>query len=145
DARAAEVNVNGISTPAGFADVVAKIKPAVIAVTVKLVEGTDTTSSDADEPSPERPFSESSPLHHHFFGSPERQSPQGHAIETALGSGFFISADGYAVTNAHVVQHGMSFEIATDDGRTYTAKAIGADLRTDVALLKADGRNDFPY
>jgi serine protease Do len=145
DARAAEVNVNGISTPAGFADVVAKVKPAVIAVTVKLVEGTDTTSSDADEPSPERPFSENSPLHRHFFGSPERQSPQGHAIETALGSGFFISADGYAVTNAHVVQHGMSFEIATDDGRTYTAKVIGADLRTDVALLKADGRNDFPY
>jgi serine protease Do len=145
DAYAAETEANGISTPVGFADVVAKVKPAVIAVTVKLVEGTGTTSSEATEPSPERPFSENSPLHHYFFGSPEQQSPQDHTVAMALGSGFFISADGYAVTNAHVVQHGTSFEIAADDGRTYPAKVLGADLRTDVALLKVDGRNDFPY
>jgi serine protease Do len=145
DALAAEANANGIATPAGFADVVAKVKPAVIAVTVKLEEGADTTSADAKEPSPEQPFSENSPLHRYFFGSPEPQQPEGHAIETALGSGFFISADGYVATNAHVVQHGLSFEIATDDGRTYTAKVVGADLRTDLALLKVDGREDFPY
>jgi serine protease Do len=142
-ARAAEADANG--TAAGFADVVAKVKPAVIAVTVKLAEEADTTGSDANEPSPERPFSENSPLHHYFFGSPEQQQPEEHAIKMALGSGFFISADGYAVTNAHVVQHGVSFEIATDDGRTYTAKIVGADLRTDLALLKVDGRDDFPY
>ena len=63
----------------------------------------------------------------------------------ALGSGFFVSSDGYAVTNDHVVQHGVSFVIATEDGTTYTAKVVGADLRTDLALLKVDGRNDFPY
>ena len=63
----------------------------------------------------------------------------------ALGSGFFVSSDGYAVTNDHVVQHGISFAIATEDGSTYTAKVVGADLRTDLALLKVDGRNDFPY
>jgi serine protease Do len=144
DVNAAEASTDGASTPAGFADVVAKVKPAVIAVTVKLVEGADTSNSETNEPSPD-PFSENSPLHHYFFGSPEQQPPQDHRIEMALGSGFFISADGYAVTNAHVVQHGESFEIATDDGRTYTAKVIGADLRTDVALLKVDGRNDFAY
>jgi serine protease Do len=143
--HAAEATTSTLSAPASFADVVAKVKPAVIAVTVRLEEGADTTSSETNEPSQERPFSENSPLHHYFFGSPEQQSPQDHATEMALGSGFFISADGYAVTNAHVVQHGVSFEIATDDGRTYTAKVIGADLRTDVALLKVDGRNDFPY
>jgi serine protease Do len=143
--EAAEANTNATSTPAGFADVVEKVKPAVIAVTVRLEEGADTTGSDDNEPSPERPFSENSPLHHYFFGSPKQQSPPDQTIEMALGSGFFISADGYAVTNAHVVQHGASFEIATDDGRTYTAKVVGADLRTDVALLKVDGRNDFPY
>lgn len=63
----------------------------------------------------------------------------------ALGSGFFISPDGYAVTNDHVVQHGVSFMIATEDGTTYKARVVGADLRTDLALLKVDGRKDFPY
>ena len=43
------------------------------------------------------------------------------------GSGFFISADGYAVTNNHVVERGQSVEIKTDDGKTYTAKVIGTD------------------
>jgi serine protease Do len=143
--EAAEANTNAMSASSGFADVVAKVKPAVIAVTVRLAEDADTTGSEANEPSPERPFSENSPLHHYFFGSPKQQSPQEKTIEMALGSGFFISADGYAVTNAHVVQHGASFAIATDDGGQYTAKVVGADLRTDVALLKVDGRDDFPY
>jgi serine protease Do len=62
----------------------------------------------------------------------------------ALGSGFFISADGYAVTNNHVVQRGVSFKIATDDGTIYTAKVVGVDFLTDLALLKVDG-HDFPH
>ena len=49
------------------------------------------------------------------------------------------------MTNDHVVQHGVSFAIATEDGTTNTAKVVGADLRTDLALLKVDGRNHFPY
>jgi serine protease Do len=74
-----------------------------------------------------------------------RQPSPARQIKMALGSGFFVSSDGYAVTNDHVVQHGVSFAIATEDGTTYTAKVVGADLRTDLALLKVDGRNDFPY
>jgi serine protease Do len=46
----------------------------------------------------------------------------------ALGSFFFISPDGYAVTNSHVVQCGVSFKIATDDGTIYAAKVVGADF-----------------
>jgi serine protease Do len=61
------------------------------------------------------------------------------------GSGFFISADGYAVTNNHVVDKATSVEISTDDGKTYTAKVIGTDPKTDLALIKVDGRNDFPF
>ena len=49
------------------------------------------------------------------------------------------------MTNDHVVQHGVSFKIATDDGTIYTARVVGADALTDIALLKVDGRNDFPY
>jgi len=61
------------------------------------------------------------------------------------GSGFFISADGYAVTNNHVVDKADHVDVTTDDGKTYTAKVIGIDTRTDVALIKVDGRNDFPF
>ena len=64
---------------------------------------------------------------------------------TGVGSGFFISADGYAVTNNHVVDHASSVEVTTDDGKTYTAKVIGTDPKTDLALIKVDGKSDFAY
>ncbi len=68
----------------------------------------------------------------------------GHQVITGQGSGFFISADGYAVTNNHVVQNAENVQVTTDDGKTYTAKVIGTDPRTDLALIKVDGK-DFPY
>src|SRR5262249_54146798 len=61
------------------------------------------------------------------------------------GSGFFITADGYAVTNNHVVDKAETVEVTADDGKTYTAKVIGTDPRTDIALIKVEGRSDFPY
>ena len=63
---------------------------------------------------------------------------------TGQGSGFFITADGYAVTNNHVVDKAENVEITTDDGNIYQARVIGTDPRTDLALIKVDGRNDFP-
>ena len=70
--------------------------------------------------------------------------PSGHEVITGQGSGFFISHDGYAVTNNHVVQNAENVQVTTDDGKTYTAKVIGTDPRTDLALIKIDG-SDFPY
>lgn len=64
---------------------------------------------------------------------------------TGQGSGFFISADGYAVTNNHVVDGADKVEVTTDDGKTYTAKVIGTDPRTDVALIKVAGGSNFPF
>jgi len=68
----------------------------------------------------------------------------GHNVITGQGSGFFISADGYAVTNNHVVEKAESVEVKTDDGKTYKAKVIGTDPRTDLALIKVDGAS-FPF
>ena len=85
------------------------------------------------------------------FGRPGRPDgdqpsrPQRRQFTMGQGSGFFISADGYAVTNNHVVDKADRVEVTTDDGRTFTARVIGTDERTDVALIKVDGRNDFPY
>jgi serine protease Do len=61
------------------------------------------------------------------------------------GSGFFISADGYVVTNNHVVSNAKTVEITTDEGKSYDAKVIGSDAKTDLALLKVEGRNDHPH
>ena len=71
-----------------------------------------------------------------------RQEPQ---PTTALGSGFFISDDGYLVTNNHVVDNADNFTVTAEDGTEYHAKLIGKDDRTDLALLKVSSGKPFPY
>ena len=72
-------------------------------------------------------------------------APQRHEEIVGEGSGFFISPDGYAVTNNHVVDHAKSVQVTTDDGTIFTAKVVGTDPKTDLALIKVDGKTDFPY
>jgi serine protease Do len=121
------------SAPAGFADVVEVVKPAVIGVRVRQ---TDSSGSGGTLQVPPEPFSRR---------SGPAGSPPAKRILTTQGSGFFISADGYAVTNNHVVDGNGSIEIRTDNHKTYPARVIGADSTTDLALLKVDGRSDFSY
>jgi len=133
--------------PAGFADLIAKVKPAVISVRVKVDQGVDTSGLEQnDEETP--PFMKNSPFEK-FFRQYGENMPRGgmqrHQMVTGVGSGFFISADGYAVTNNHVVDHAKSVEVTTDDGKSYTAKVIGIDAKTDLALIKVDGKSDFTY
>jgi serine protease Do len=125
--------------PVGFADIVERVKPAVISVRVKIDRPASTTDSDDA-----LPFPPGSPFERFFkrFGTPNM--PNGHEIITGQGSGFFISGDGYAVTNNHVVQNAENVQVTADDGKSYTAKVIGTDPRTDLALIKIDGK-DFPY
>jgi len=59
------------------------------------------------------------------------------------GSGFFISADGYAVTCGHVIGESRTAQIETEDGKIYTAKVVGKDPVSDLALLKIDGEHEF--
>jgi serine protease Do len=126
--------------PVGFADIVAKVKPAVISVRVKM-ERDVTPGMSSDE----MPFPPGSPFEHFFRRFGEQNKGEGrHQLVTGQGSGFFITADGYAVTNNHVVQNAQNVQVTTDDGKTYDAKVIGTDPRTDLALIKVDAK-DFPY
>jgi serine protease Do len=131
----------------GFADLAAKVKPAVISVRVKMTEGPTLSSDNGGDDG--LPFPPGSPMDKFFrqFGIPipQQGTPQGRQVMTGEGSAFFISADGYAVTNNHVVDHASSVEVATDDGKTYPAKVIGTDKKTDLALIKVSGRDDFPF
>jgi len=143
-----------VQRPVGFADIVERVKPAVISVRVRVDSG--------PRVSMQSPFQQGSPMDRFFrrwgvpegdsddFGRNERRGQRGlpapgGRVVTGQGSGFFISADGYAVTNNHVVDRANNVQVTADDGRTYTARVIGTDPRTDLALIKVDGRNDFPF
>ncbi len=63
----------------------------------------------------------------------------------AQGSGFFVSQDGYVVTNNHVVENAVEVQLVTDAGKTLDAKVVGTDPRTDLALLKVKDAGDFPF
>ena len=137
--------VSSAAQPTGFADMVERAKPSVISVRVTMKEKPADVSekSDADESgSMERFF-------HQFGdpdGAPQKPGRNGRHGETmGQGSGFFISSDGYAVTNNHVVEGADKVEITTDAGKIYSAKVIGTDSRTDVALIKVEGGSDFPF
>ncbi len=143
--------------PTGFADIVAKVKPAVISVRVKIPAAAEPASmqqgNDDQDAVPSVPGSPMDKFFRQFgdqFGRQGRQgqrgqTPQGHQSVTGEGSGFFITADGYAVTNNHVVDHAKSVQVTTDDGAIFTAKVVGTDQKTDLALIKVDGKSDFPF
>lgn len=138
------------SGPPSFASIVQRVKPTVISVRAKLHEtNSEDMGSHDDEHEPRRPPLFGRPPFDRFFrefGMPN--FPDGGSrprFTLAQGSGFFISGDGYVVTNGHVVSDSQSVEIETDDQKTYKARVVGTDTKTDVALLKVDGRSDFPY
>ena len=139
--------------PQSFAGIVRSVKPAVISVRVMVAETSpeDLSSRENDrnnDPEHRPPFYRRSPFDRFFrnFGAPGGPDG-GHAkphLSLAQGSGFFISSDGYAVTNSHVVDDSNSVEIQTDDEKTYKARVVGTDPKTDVALIKVDG-SGFPF
>jgi serine protease Do len=148
----AQVNneVSKVDKPVGFADIVERVKPSVISVKVNINEKVAKDDSGNDD----SPFQPGSPMERFFrrFGGPDglppgmRGGPRGgRGAVTGQGSGFFISADGYAVTNNHVVDSADKVEVTTDDGKIYTAKVIGTDARTDLALIKIEGGSNFPF
>jgi serine protease Do len=136
--------VSGAAQPQGFADLVERVKPSVISVKVTMKERVSDAANKSDD------GGSSSPMERFFhqFGGPNGVDPgrEGRRGEMmGQGSGFFISPDGFAVTNNHVVDGANKVEVTTDAGKTYTAKVIGADPRTDVALIKVEGGADFPF
>jgi serine protease Do len=142
--------VRKVQQPVGFADIVERVKPSVISVKVNLNEKIAKGDDNNDEDSP---FQPGSPMERFFrkFGGPDGLPPGlrgrrgGNHVVMGQGSGFFISADGFAVTNNHVDDGASKVEVTTDDGKTYTAKVIGTDARTDLALIKVDGGSNFPF
>jgi serine protease Do len=133
--------------PADFSDLIARVKPAVISVRVKMTRDSSDQNSNQIRPG--------SPMDRFFrqfgdqFGQQferqfrDQQNQQSRPV-VGEGSGFFITSDGYAVTNNHVVDHASTVTVTTDDGKTHTAKVVGTDEKSDLALIKVDG-SGFTY
>ena len=147
----AQVNsaVGKVAQPIGFADIVERVKPSVISVKVTMKEKVTDTSNTGDEDSQ----GQSGPPMERFFrqfGGPDGMPPGmrghhgGHGVMMGQGSGFFISPDGYAVTNNHVVDGADKVEVTTEAGKTYTAKVIGTDPPLRHRLDQGRGRLGLP-
>lgn len=111
----------------GFTEVAEKALPAVVSIKAFY-----DTSSQVDPNYNE--------FFYHFFGAmPQQPEPI-----VGFGSGFFITQDGYILTNNHLVKNTCSLKVALLDGSEYDAKIIGSDPNTEVALIKVEGSN-FPF
>ena len=116
-----------------FTELAEKQGPAVVNIsTTQTVRGNRFSQA--------LPFDENDPsfdLFRHFFQQQPNQPPQEFQSKS-LGSGFIISADGHVLTNAHVVASADEVIVKLTDKREFKAKVLGADKRTDIALLKID-------
>ncbi|WP_108395785.1 Do family serine endopeptidase [Devosia submarina] len=153
---AAQIVVPQAAQPqAGFADLVEAVKPAVVSILVEAEEsagmiqrrgGGQFNFNFPDLP-PDHPFRD----FFDRFGGPG--GPGGRGMDgqeaprrqyMAAGSGFVISADGYVVTNNHVVEDATKVTVVFDDGSEQIAEIVGTDERTDLAVLKIEG-TDLPF
>jgi serine protease Do len=128
-----------------FADLAQKVTPAVVSIRVR--EDASPIANSAETFNGTLPDLGDLPpqLRQFFQDMPNMQSPQQQGQQIALGSGFFISSDGYVVTNNHVVDHAKDFTVTTQDGNEYHAKLIGKDSKTDLALIKVTADKSFPF
>ena len=129
-----------------FGDLVAEVSPAVVNISVVHTRAASASNPFAEDPMFDllRRFGVPMP-NMPGQGGPGGQAPSPQ-ISRGIGSGFIISADGYVLTNAHVVsERGTDTEVTVRllDRREFTAKVIGADPRTDIAVLKIDAK-DLP-
>lgn len=138
-------NISSISvTPASFADVIEAVQPAVVNISVSGPARNQTRGHIPMQPGTPGPDNFEDFLRRFF----ERQSYNTDAAAPSfqgMGSGFIIDADGYVVTNNHVVEHASEIMVTLGDGTRLDAELIGTDPKTDLALLKVESGEPLPY
>lgn len=144
------VKLEAPSVP-GFADVVQAVSPAVVSVRVKSNIRPIADRRGQFQFGPNNDFEEQM---RRFFGHRDRDERSRNrnrndrferARPVSQGSGFFISEDGFVVTNHHVIDSGTEFSVVLNDGTELDARLVGKDQRTDLAVLKVDADRTFTY
>ena len=131
----------------GFAEIVERVSPAVVSIQVKSRARRQLSNFDQFQGSPFERFFED---FEERFGAPDGQRERGQRrgrrnFATGQGSGFLISADGYVVTNGHVVDGAEEVTVILQDGEIIEAEVIGVDDKTDLALVKLDADSELPF
>ena len=121
-----------------FSALVTRVAPAVVAITV-----TQEAMSEEGFSGPGRERNPFGMPRGNRNGDRDDEGGSGRGVR-AVGSGFVIDTDGYIVTNHHVVERARSVMVVLSDGKSYPAKVIGTDQRTDLALLKVDAGRPLP-
>lgn len=129
DTKDSTQRVNELSN--SFADVIEKASPAV--VTIRSTRVIKASEQKGNNPLAADPF------FRQFFGGPNAQPRD--QRERGLGSGVIVSSTGYILTNNHVVDKATSLKVALSDGRDFTAKTVGTDPQTDLAVIKVTADN----
>jgi serine protease Do len=129
--------------PPSFADVIQQVTPAVVSVKVLTKVSPQNMQFDGNG-NPGAPGFD--PFQRFFRQFRQRQGNMAQPEEEmhAEGSGFFVTEDGYIVTNNHVVKNATQVTVVTSDGRSQPAKVVGTDPQTDLAVLKVDGKG-YPF
>ena len=130
--------------PSGFADLAEHVKPAVVSIQAADERAADPATGEGEDESTEPedllpfpfPFEQGHP-----------RLPGGHpkVLPRAAGSGFVISADGYILTNSHVVQDAERIRVSFMDGSERDADLVGMDVNTDIALIRVYGEEPFSH
>jgi Do/DeqQ family serine protease len=125
EAPVKDVPTDILSTQKAFSNVSKKVTPSVVNISTvgrkKVIQ----------------PFFEANPFFEDFFRAPQTRR------DKSLGSGFFISKDGYIVTNDHVVRDAESIQVKLSNDKVYDAKVVGSDQKTDIAVIKINA-TDLP-
>ncbi len=118
-------------TGRAMAELTAAVKPAIVNIsttrTVKISGGTDPFLDD--------------PFFRRFFGDRFGKQPQREHKSSGLGSGVIVSADGYILTNYHVIKEADEIKVLLSDRKEYAAKVIGSDPKTEISIIKIDAKN----
>jgi serine protease Do len=140
----------GLVPQQSFAPLVKRVLPAVVNISVTEAAKPDQMADQLPRDSQHSPYDD---LLRRFFDQQQgedqpfshRFGDDGDTKRIALGSGFIIDPEGHVVTNNHVVGDASKVEVTLQDGTKYTAKIVGRDARTDLAVLKIDTGKPLPY
>jgi len=150
---AAQIIAPAITNAPNFADLVEAVKPAVVSIIVegnekedrRLQRGGRQFNFNFPDLPDDHPFKDFFDQFGPQGGDPGNAQPTPPRKFMAAGSGFVISADGYIVTNNHVVDNADKVTVVFDDGTEKEGKVVGTDVKTDLAVVKLDGETDLPF
>ena len=140
-----EMNAKSFSRP--FTTVAKKATPASVFIRVEINPSSYDQFGQQQDPfgGQQSPFGDD--FLNRFFGFPPGGRPLQPQPQVGQGSGFLVSADGYIMTNNHVVQGADKIEVTLNDGQVRQATLVGTDPRTDLAIIKVEkiDNQDFPF